>query len=223
MRDGAGAEGLVLCAAGDTARGPLELNSADIPRRGWRIPFVLVAIAGAVLSVGDSFVLVPQGQRVVRGGDIALAAERPTWERRSIHALIREAATTYGIDAALVRAVVWVESRYDVYAESPRGARGLMQLTAGTAREMGVKDAFDPRQNVFGGVRYLSRLIKRHDGDVALALASYNAGPETVRRFGGVPPFSETTQYLTRIRRQFRRLPVPPPLPPEGPPAPTLD
>jgi soluble lytic murein transglycosylase len=187
------------------------------------MPFVMVAIAGAVLCGGDSFVLFPEGIQAVRGGDIVLAAERPTWERRSIHALIREAATTYGIDAALVRAVVWVESRYDVYAESPRGARGLMQLTADTAREMGVKDAFDPRQNVFGGVKYLSRLIKQHDGDVALALASYNAGPETVRRFGGVPPFSETTQYLTRIRRQFRRLPVPPPPPPEGPPAPTLD
>jgi soluble lytic murein transglycosylase-like protein len=213
-----------LGAAGDTARGPQELNtSSNSPRRGWRTLFVMLAIAGATMATGDSYVPLPDGLQTVRGGDIALAPPPPTWERRSIHAIIREAASAYGIDAALVRAVVWVESRYDPYAESPRGARGLMQLTSDTAREMGVTNAFDPRQNVFGGVKYLSRLIKQHDGDVALALASYNAGPEMVRRFGGVPPFSETAEYLVRIRRQFHRLPAAPAPPQEGPPAPALD
>jgi soluble lytic murein transglycosylase-like protein len=169
-----------------------------------RLPIAL-AITLLPAARGDSRAPEIPGRREARGGDIHLA--RPTWQRQAIQELIREAAIAYGLDPALVRAVVWVESRYNPYAVSPRGARGLMQLTADTAREVGVTNPFDPRQNVFGGVKYLSRLIKRHDGDLALALASYNAGPETVRRFGGVPPFTETTEYLSRIRRRFRRLP----------------
>jgi soluble lytic murein transglycosylase-like protein len=169
---------------------------------------LLIALAITLLPAarGDSRPPEIPGLQDSRGGDVLLLP-RPTWERHAIQELIREAAAAYGLDPALVRAVVWVESRYNPYAVSPRGARGLMQLTADTAREVGVTNPFDPRQNVFGGVKYLSRLIKRHDGDLALALASYNAGPETVRRFGGVPPFTETTEYLTRIRRRFRRLP----------------
>jgi hypothetical protein len=170
---------------------------------------VLLALGITLLPAarGDSRAPEVPGLSEARGGDLHLA--RPTWERQAIHELIREAAAAYGLDPALVRAVVWVESRYNPYAVSPRGARGLMQLTSVTAREVGVTNVFDPRQNVFGGVKYLSRLIKRHDGDVALALASYNAGPSAVRRFGGVPPFSETTEYLSRIRRRFRHLPHP--------------
>ena len=192
---------------------------------------VVALAAGALLLVaGDSYVPEVPGLQGVRGGDIALP--RPTWERQQLHAFIREAASAYGVDPALVRAVVWVESRYDPYAVSPRGARGLMQLTSDTAREVGVTNPFDARQNVFGGTKYLSRLIRQHDGDVALALASYNAGPATVRRFGGMPPYGETAEYLTKIRRRFRRLPDPAarPAPPEGEapeattaPAPILD
>jgi soluble lytic murein transglycosylase-like protein len=180
------------------------------PRRGGRGRIVwagLLALALMAVARGDSYVSEVPGLQGVRGGDIALA--RPTFSRESIYAMIREAAVAYGLDPALVRAVVWVESRYDPYAVSPRGARGLMQLTSDTAREVGVTNPFDARQNVFGGTKYLSRLIQRHDGDVALALASYNAGPATVRRFGGMPPYVETAQYLTRIRRRFRRLPEP--------------
>ena len=178
------------------------------PRRGGRrrlLWVVALVLAVLPLAVGDSYVPEVPGLKGVRGGDIALP--RPTWERQEVHAFIREAARAYGVDPALVRAVVWVESRYDPYAVSPRGARGLMQLTADTAREVGVTNPFDARQNVFGGTKYLSQLIKQHDGDVALALASYNAGPATVRRFGGLPPYGETAEYLTQIRRLFRRLP----------------
>ncbi len=185
------------------------MNTAERnPRRGGRTRVLLtLAITLSPIAYGDSRVPDVPGLEDVRGGDIELP--RPTWERRSIHALIREAAAAYGVDPGLVRAMVWVESRYNPYAVSPRGARGLMQLTPVTAREVGVTNPFDARQNVFGGVKYLSRLIKQHDGDVALALASYNAGPATVRRFGGMPPYGETTEYLTRIRQQFRRLPDP--------------
>lgn len=186
-----------------------EKNVAVACARSGARTLMLLALGLTLLPVarGDSPAPEVPGQRDARGGDLYLP--RPAWERRTIHALIREAATAYGLDPALVRAVVWVESRYDPYAVSPRGARGLMQLTADTAREVGVTNRFDPRQNVFGGVKYLSRLIREHDGDLVLALASYNAGPATVRRFGGLPPFGETADYLTRIRRQFRRLPVP--------------
>jgi soluble lytic murein transglycosylase-like protein len=109
--------------------------------------------------------------------------------------LVLEAARAHGVDPALVRAVIRAESRYDPRAVSPRGARGLMQLMPRVARELGVTDAFDPRQNVFD----------RHDGDVVLALASYNAGPTNVKRYGGVPPFRETQGYLAKIRRDMRR------------------
>jgi hypothetical protein len=192
------------------------MTTADhLPRRGKR-KGVLLALVIVLLPIarGDSYTPEVPGFQQVRGGDIELP--RPTWERQQVHAFIREAASAYGVDPALVRAVVWVESRYDPYAVSPRGARGLMQLTSDTAREVGVTNPFDARQNVFGGTKYLSRLIKQHDGDVALALASYNAGPATVRRFGGMPPYGETTQYLTQIRRRFRRLPEPAVRPAEG-------
>ena len=169
----------------------------------------ILALASVCLALarGDAARPEPPSFVALRGGDIELAA--PAWGRSRIHALIREAAAVYDVDPALVRAMVWVESGYDPYAVSPRGARGLMQLTAVTAREVGVSNPFDPRQNVFGGVKYLSRLLKRHDGDVALALASYNAGPGAVRRFGGVPPYEQTQGYLTKIRRRFRGVPVP--------------
>jgi soluble lytic murein transglycosylase-like protein len=180
-------------------------------------PMLVLALTLVPLTAGHGPEL-PSGLARYRGGDIVLPP--PAWERRSILELIQEAAARYGVDPALVRAVVWVESRYDPYAVSPRGARGLMQLTPNTARSVGVANAFDPRQNVFGGVKYLSMLLKEHDGDLRLALASYNAGPTAVRRHGGVPPYGETEDYLTKIRRRFRRLPEPPAAPAEAPPPP---
>ena len=170
----------------------------------WLLPFAFSSLVQIDQAVPDT-----PGWRSLRGGDIALA--EPAWERRQIHSMIREASATYGVDPALVRAVVWVESRYDPFAVSPKGARGLMQLTPATARHLGVANAFDPRQNVFGGVKYLSMLIDQHGGDVALALASYNAGPNAVRRHGGVPPYEQTQGYLRKIRQRFRGLPEPPP------------
>lgn len=188
----------------------------DVPRARVARPLLVLALTLFPLAATHSPNR-PTAEGFVRGGDILLPA--PAWERGSIHALIREAAQRYGIDPALVRAMIWVESRYDPYAVSPRGARGLMQLTPTTARSVGVANAFDPRQNVFGGVKYLSLLLKEHDGDLRLALASYNAGPAAVRRHGGVPPFGETQDYLTKIGRRFRRLPEPPPAEPALPPA----
>ena len=113
--------------------------------------------------------------------------------------LIIEAANTYGLDPQLIRSVVQVESAFNPMAVSRAGAKGLMQLRPPLARELRVRNPFDPRQNLMGGARYLRRLLDMHEGDIRLALASYNAGPRNVMRYGGVPPFRETQKYVKRI------------------------
>jgi soluble lytic murein transglycosylase-like protein len=114
--------------------------------------------------------------------------------------LIEEAATRFSVDADLIHAVIETESHFDSKAESAVGAQGLMQLMPIVQEEMGVRDAFDPRDNVMGGTAYLKRLLERHNGDVALALAAYNAGPGTVARYRGIPPFRETRRYVKKIK-----------------------
>jgi soluble lytic murein transglycosylase-like protein len=122
---------------------------------------------------------------------------------RQIEALVFETAPDYGLDPLLVLAVIAVESAFEVDAVSPRNARGLMQLIPGTARRFGVKDAFDPVENVRGGMAYLRWLLSMFKGDLSLALAAYNAGERAVERHGGVPPYLETHAYLKRIRRLY--------------------
>ncbi len=118
--------------------------------------------------------------------------------------LVEEAARRYGLDPGLVDAVVRVESGYNPSATSPAGAMGLMQLMPATARALGVVDPYDPVQNVDAGVRYLRGLINRY-GDVALALAAYNAGPGAVQRYGGIPPYPETRSYVERVLEAWQR------------------
>ena len=113
--------------------------------------------------------------------------------------LIIEAAKIYSLDPRLIRSVVQVESAFNPTAVSPVGAKGLMQLRPRLARELGVSNPFDPRQSIMGGARLLRRLIDMHEGNIRLALASYNAGPRNVKRYGGVPPFQETQNYIKRI------------------------
>jgi soluble lytic murein transglycosylase-like protein len=113
--------------------------------------------------------------------------------------LIEEAAERYGLNPELIRAVITAESAFNPLAVSRVGAQGLMQLMPALAKELGVIDAFDPRQNIMAGSRYLSQLLDARDGNVALALASYNAGPSTVDRYHGIPPYKETQKYVKRI------------------------
>ncbi|HVR70555.1 MAG TPA: lytic transglycosylase domain-containing protein [Vicinamibacteria bacterium] len=124
---------------------------------------------------------------------------RPTYSGE-FDADIVAAAARHGVSVNLVRAVIQVESDYDHLAVSSKGAQGLMQLMPDTGRRMGVSNAFDPRQNIFGGVRYLRLLLDQFQGDVRLATAAYNAGPNAVVRHGGVPPYRETRGYVQKIQ-----------------------
>jgi soluble lytic murein transglycosylase-like protein len=116
---------------------------------------------------------------------------------------IAAAAATYGVDPDLVRAVIEVESSYEPRAVSAKGAMGLMQLMPATARQYGLTDPFDPSANIDAGTRHLKTLLDRYD--VSLALAAYNAGEATVARFGGVPPYRETRDYVGRVMARLPR------------------
>lgn len=115
-----------------------------------------------------------------------------------LEAMIDRVALKHDVDASIVRAVMRQESGGNARAVSRAGAMGLMQLMPGTANALGVRDPFDPEQNLDGGVRYLKGLLERF-GSLPLALAAYNAGPGAVRRYGGVPPFKETQRYVRSI------------------------
>ncbi len=119
--------------------------------------------------------------------------------------VIREAATLYQIPEQLVRAVIRCESDYDPRAVSVSGARGLMQLMPDTASLMLVRDIDDPRENIFGGVRLLRVLANEFNGDLELTVAAYNAGDGAVIRYGGIPPYQETRDYVVNVTRFYRR------------------
>lgn len=118
---------------------------------------------------------------------------------------IREAAALYQIPVELVRAVIKVESDFDPRALSRANARGLMQLIPETAERMMVRDIYDPRENIFGGTRFLRVLANTFNGDIVLTLASYNAGEGAVMRYGGVPPYPETQDYVARVLAYYRQ------------------
>jgi soluble lytic murein transglycosylase-like protein len=118
---------------------------------------------------------------------------------------IHQAATLYQIPVELVRAVIKVESDFDPRAVSPAGARGLMQMIPATAERMQVRDIFDPRENIFGGVRYLRVLANMFNGDLQLTIAGYNAGEGAVVRYGGIPPYEETQQYVVKVLAYYHR------------------
>jgi soluble lytic murein transglycosylase-like protein len=127
---------------------------------------------------------------------------------RAFDKIIREKARRHGVESSLVKAVIRAESDFVPYARSPKGALGLMQLMPATARMHNVWRVFDPGDNIEGGVKHLRTLLDRYDGNVRLALAAYNAGVNAVARYGGVPPYRETIEYLDRVlrfREQFLR------------------
>lgn len=119
--------------------------------------------------------------------------------------VVNQASGRYRLDPDLVNSVIKAESGFKVHAISPKGAQGLMQLMPGTASQLGVPNAFDPQANVEGGTRYLRELLERYNFDLVKALAAYNAGPQRVEHFGGVPPYHETRAYVARIVKDFNK------------------
>lgn len=126
-------------------------------------------------------------------------------QRDAFAAEIGASAQQFGLDPALVRAVIHAESGFNPAARSRTGAVGLMQLMPGTARMMGVSDSAAPRHNIQGGSRYLASLLTRFKNDISLATAAYNAGPEAVQKYAGIPPYAETQSYVQRVRILYQR------------------
>jgi len=133
----------------------------------------------------------------------ALTTARPS-PSGSYEKIIEEASGRYRVETELVKAVIRAESAFDPKAVSHKGALGLMQLMPETATLMDVGNPFDPVENVIGGTRYLAQLLKRFNGDKVLALAAYNAGPEKVDIYQGVPPYAETKMYVQKVMEYYR-------------------
>ena len=159
---------------------PSQLNLAALRNQIPQVAMKVLPSARVAVSI-DSFVAIPP--------------------RRAYEALIKEAARRYRIEPGLIRSVMQTESAFNPVAVSSAGAMGLMQLMPELALELGVTDPFDPRENIMAGARHLRRLLDAHGGDVILAVASYNAGEGTVARFGAVPPYPETQDYVLRVTR----------------------
>lgn len=129
----------------------------------------------------------------------------PVRPQTNISQVVNEASGRYRLDPDLVSSVIKAESDFKVRAVSPKGAQGLMQLMPGTASQLGVSDAFDPQANVEGGTKYLRELMEKYNFDIVTALAAYNAGPQRVEQFRGVPPYYETRAYVARVVRDFNK------------------
>jgi len=118
--------------------------------------------------------------------------------------LIRKAAKRHNVDAALIMAIVYIESGYNPKATSKKGAQGLMQLMPKTAKALGVKNSFNPEQNINGGVKYFKKLVNKTGGNIELALAAYNAGYKNIRRYNGVPPFKATQYFIKKVLKYYQ-------------------
>ncbi len=166
---------------------------------------VLALVVGPSLATADgvNWTRQPDGTLLVTGQGVAPRSSSRVSKRvpADLEALIERHAEGSGLEPDLVHAVIRVESGYDRWARSVDGAMGLMQLMPETAEALGVEDPWDPEQNIRGGTTYLARLLGRFDGRLDLALAGYNAGPEAVVKYDGVPPYRETQGYVETILR----------------------
>jgi soluble lytic murein transglycosylase-like protein len=135
----------------------------------------------------------------------AAAKTISTTANADVRSLLSHAGEEHDIDVELLASIVHAESDGRAHAVSRTGAQGLMQLMPGTAQQMGVKDSFEPAQNINGGTAYLDALLTRYKDNLALALAAYNAGPAAVDKYHGVPPYRETRAYVARVMTEFKR------------------
>lgn len=161
----------------------------------WRDSTGTLVLSDRKLDTGAVTYAVPEAVAIRATRPVAVRVERERYEP-----LVQAHSTRHALRPELVRAVIQVESGFNPRARSPKGAMGLMQLMPATAREMGVRNAYDPDENIRGGTAYLRRLIDRYDGNEMLALAAYNAGPMAVDRHGRmVPPYRETREYVKKV------------------------
>lgn len=179
---------------------PVDLAALGDWLDGIRYPAASNVITRADLEAA----LAAQPQRLALfSEDAAERAERRYLEELPFGSAIRAAAQRHRLDAVLVASVVWAESKFAPRVVSPRGATGLMQVLPSTAARFGTYDLYDPQANLDVGSRYLASLLDFYDGDLALTLAAYNAGPAMVTRHGGVPPFRETRHYVARVLARY--------------------
>lgn len=203
---------------------PLRMTSVvrSDPRTGKLVRSVMLnpkPVAGRTVA---GTVVAP---RVASSSHGPAAVVSPAPLSGAIGEMVAQVAARESLPPQLIHSVIQVESNYDPYAVSPKGAQGLMQLIPATARRFGVTDAFNPADNIQGGARYLRYLLELYKGDYPLALAAYNAGEGAVAKYGGVPPYAETRDYLVRIGRQLEKSMAgqPQPKPVEAKPAPQPD
>ena len=193
--------GLLLTAPVPGARAEIALLSSGLTLKldGHRLEDGLVVMA---LKGGGEMGVPPSAVRGFVPDEVLDEVVGPAGG--DLRELAAAAARRHGLDPGLVLAVVSVESGFRPQAVSPRGAQGLMQLMPGTASSLGVADAFDPVQNLDGGTRHLGQLLTLYGGDLARALAAYNAGEGAVHRHGGVPPYRETRAYVKKVLERYR-------------------
>jgi hypothetical protein len=158
------------------------------------------------LQTAGGVVEVPAEEVVsIDAEDSFAALPTPVAATAPFHEIVKAAATHYSVDADLIASVIAAESNFDPKAVSKKNARGLMQLLPETAARFGVRNIFDPQENIDAGTHYLRDLLQRYNNDLALALAAYNAGPERVQHFGRVPPYAETASYIRRVKRAYEK------------------
>jgi soluble lytic murein transglycosylase-like protein len=158
-------------------------------------------------SGNDSYVDIPTAEiiRFEKDNTPAHPAGAPAAPKQDVSSAVSAASTRHQIDSDFINSVIHAESSFNAHAVSRKGAQGLMQLMPGTASKLGVENPFDPAANVDGGTRYLRELLDYYHGDMAKTLAAYNAGPQRVAHYHGVPPYRETHAYVARIIREFNR------------------
>jgi len=154
----------------------------------------------------SGFVDVPSEEIVsIDRQEVPLPPSTQTATREDVERWVNSASDQHSVDPDLIRSVIKAESGFNSRAVSPKGAQGLMQLMPSTASQLGVKDAFAPGENIEGGTRYLRDLLVLYNNDMAKALAAYNAGPQRVAQYNGVPPYRETHAYVARVIKDFNR------------------
>jgi hypothetical protein len=161
---------------------------------------LILTMTGGSLTVPEADVLSIDPEDMFPSNAPPLPSATP-----SLDTLIHNAAEKHGIDANLIRSVITVESNFNVHAVSRKQARGLMQLIPSTAAKYQVSDIFDPAQNIDAGTHYLKDLLGQYNGNLSLALAAYNAGPDMVAKYRGVPPFTETRSYVRYVTVLYER------------------